>query len=72
MARGELVIVVSGAPAAGGAALELDAGSLLRALLQELPPSQAAKIAAHLTGAKRSELYEAALEIGRMAGPEKG
>ena len=72
MARGELVIVVSGAPAAGGAALELDAGSLLRALLQELPPSQAAKIAAHLTGSKRSELYDAALQIGRVPGPEKG
>jgi probable S-adenosylmethionine-dependent methyltransferase, YraL family len=72
MARGELVIVVSGAPAAGGAALELDADALLRALLQELSPSQAAKIAAHLTGGKRGELYEAALQIGRMAGPEKG
>jgi len=72
MVRGELVIVVSGAPAAGGAALELDADSLLRALLQELSPSRAAKIAAHVTGGKRSELYEAALQIGRMAGPEKG
>jgi len=72
MARGELVIVVSGAPADKAAALEFEADSLLRALLQELSPSQAAKIAAHLTGAKRSELYEAALEIGRMAGPEKG
>jgi 16S rRNA (cytidine1402-2'-O)-methyltransferase len=72
MARGELVIVVSGAPAAGGAALELGADSVLRALLQELSPSQAAKIAAHLTGAKRSELYEAALQIGRVSGPEKG
>jgi 16S rRNA (cytidine1402-2'-O)-methyltransferase len=72
MARGELVIVVSGAPAATGAALELDAESLLRALLQELPPAQAAKIAARLTGGKRSELYEAALQIGRVAGPQKG
>ena len=71
MARGEIVIVVSGAPAAGDAALELDADSLLRALLQELPPSQAAKIAAHLTGGKRSELYEAALQIGRVAGPRR-
>jgi 16S rRNA (cytidine1402-2'-O)-methyltransferase len=71
MARGEIVIVVSGAPAAG-AALELNADSLLRALLQELSPSQAAKIAAHLTGSKRSELYEAALQIGRVAGKQKG
>ena len=71
MARGEIVIVVSGAPAAG-AALELNADALLRALLQELSPSQAAKIAAHLTGGKRSDLYEAALQIGRMPGEKKG
>jgi 16S rRNA (cytidine1402-2'-O)-methyltransferase len=71
MARGEIVIVVSGAPAAG-TALELNADSLLRALLEELPPSQAARIAAHLTGGKRSELYEAALQIGRVAGEKKG
>jgi 16S rRNA (cytidine1402-2'-O)-methyltransferase len=71
MARGEIVIVVSGAPTAG-AALELNADALLRALLRELPPSQAAKVAAHLTGGKRSELYEAALQIGRVAGEKKG
>jgi 16S rRNA (cytidine1402-2'-O)-methyltransferase len=71
MARGEIVIVVSGAPTAG-TALELNADALLRALLQELPPSQAAKVAAHLTGGKRSELYEAALQIGRVAGEKKG
>jgi 16S rRNA (cytidine1402-2'-O)-methyltransferase len=71
MARGEIVIVVSGAPPAG-TALELNADSLLRALLQELPPSQAAKVAAHLTGGKRSELYEAALQIGQVAGTKKG
>lgn len=71
MSRGEIVIVVSGAPAAA-TALELNADSLLRALLQELPPSQAAKIAAHLTGGKRSELYEAAMQIGRVAGEKNG
>jgi 16S rRNA (cytidine1402-2'-O)-methyltransferase len=71
MARGEIVIVVSGAPKAA-TALELDVDSLLRALLQELSPSQAAKIAAHLTGGKRNELYEAALQIGRVAGEKKG
>ena len=68
MARGEIVIVVTGAPAAGAAALEFDADSLLRALLQELSPSQAAKIAARLTGAKRSDLYDTALEIGSVPG----
>jgi 16S rRNA (cytidine1402-2'-O)-methyltransferase len=63
MTRGEIVIVVSGAPAAS-TALQLDADALLRALLEELSPSQAAKVAARVTGGKRSELYEAALRLG--------
>ena len=46
-------------------ARELDSDALLRALLQELSPSQAAKVAAHVTGGKRSELYEAALRLGK-------
>jgi 16S rRNA (cytidine1402-2'-O)-methyltransferase len=71
MTRGEIVIVVSGAPAASGA-LELDSETLLRALLEELPPSQAAKIAARLSGAKRGDLYEAALRIGKVPEEKKG
>lgn len=71
MARGEIVIVVSGASTTS-AALELNADTLLRALLQELPPSQAAKIAARLTGGKRGDLYEAALQIGRVGEEKKG
>lgn len=67
MARGEIVIVVSGAPTAS-TALELDVATLLRALLQELSPSQAAKIAARLTGGRRSELYETALHLGQVPG----
>ena len=51
---------------------ELDTETLLRALLGELPPSQAAKIAAHLTGGRRSDLYEAALRLGRAPGARKG
>jgi len=64
MSRGEIVIVVSGAPTTS-TALELDSDALLRALLEELSPSQAAKVAAHITGGKRSELYEAALRLGK-------
>jgi 16S rRNA (cytidine1402-2'-O)-methyltransferase len=71
MTRGEIVIVVSGASTTS-AALELNIETLLRALLQELSPSQAAKIAAHLTGGKRGDLYEAALQIGRVAQEKKG
>jgi 16S rRNA (cytidine1402-2'-O)-methyltransferase len=62
MSRGELVIVVSGAPATN-TARELDSDALLRALLDELSPSQAAKVAAHVTGLKRSDLYDAALRM---------
>ena len=68
MTRGEIVIVVSGAPSTS-AALELDSDALLRALLEELSPSQAAKVAARITGRKRSELYEAALKV---PGEKKG
>ena len=62
MTRGEIVIVVSGAPSTS-AAVDLDSDALLRALLEELSPSQAAKVAARITGRKRSELYEAALKV---------
>ena len=57
MTRGELVIVVSGAPATNEA-VDIDSDKLLRVLREELSPSQAAKIAARITGRKRSELYE--------------
>jgi 16S rRNA (cytidine1402-2'-O)-methyltransferase len=48
----------------------LDANRLLRALLEELPPSQAARIAAHLTGAKRSDIYDLALTLATPKRPE--
>jgi 16S rRNA (cytidine1402-2'-O)-methyltransferase len=69
MARGEIVIVVAGAaPAEPGPQTTLSAERVLRALLDDLPPSQAAKIAARLTGEKRSELYSLAVQL---AGADK-
>ncbi len=62
LSRGELVFVVEGAPPAATQGASLDAGQLLSALLEELPASQAAKIAARITGGKRAELYELALQ----------
>jgi 16S rRNA (cytidine1402-2'-O)-methyltransferase len=62
--RGEFVLVVAGAPAAADA----DAASrdrVLRALLAELPLSQAVKLAAEITGGRRNELYDRALELDR-------
>jgi 16S rRNA (cytidine1402-2'-O)-methyltransferase len=63
MSRGELVIIVSGNPAAPSSAQALNAEQLLRALAEELPPSQAAKIAAKLTGEKRGDLYARAMQL---------
>lgn len=64
MSRGEIVIIVSGNPAPPSSAQALNADQLLRALLEELSPSQAAKIAAKLTGEKRSDLYARATQFG--------
>lgn len=64
MSRGEIVIIVSGNPAPPGSAHALNADQLLRALLEELSPSQAAKVAAKLTGEKRSDLYARATQFG--------
>ncbi|HEY5756173.1 MAG TPA: 16S rRNA (cytidine(1402)-2'-O)-methyltransferase [Steroidobacter sp.] len=63
MARGEIVIVVSGNPVEASAAQSLNADQLLRALLDELSPSQAAKVAAKLSGEKRSDLYARAMQL---------
>ena len=66
MTRGELVVLVAGAPAPSDAAVaqaSREAERVLRALLAELPVSQAARLAAELTGRSRSELYTRALEI---------
>ncbi len=66
-ARGEFVLIVAGAEARAEEAV-LEADALLRALLEELPASRAAKVAARLTGARRGELYERALELAGARG----
>jgi 16S rRNA (cytidine1402-2'-O)-methyltransferase len=73
MARGEIVIVVRGelidaAESAGAQAAE--ARRVVDVLLTELPVSQAARLAAQLTGLSRKELYEHALQAARESAPE--
>jgi 16S rRNA (cytidine1402-2'-O)-methyltransferase len=67
-ARGEITVVVEGAPRREEDDLpreRLDA--TLTVLLTELSPSKAAALAARLTGAKRNDAYARALEISKAA-----
>ena len=58
--QGEFVIVL--APGEGKSAAALDADRVLEALLDALPPSDAAKLAARITGLPKAVLYRKALE----------
>jgi 16S rRNA (cytidine1402-2'-O)-methyltransferase len=63
--RGEFVLLVDAPPqsveAAGAATI--DARRLLTALIDELPPARAARVAAALTGLPRDTLYAQAVEL---------
>lgn len=59
--RGEFVLVIAGAPPAASAVGEVE--GLLRQLLEELPPSAAARLAARISGLPKKDLYQLALEI---------
>ena len=60
-ARGELTCVIGPAPeAAPPARTGLAGAEIARLLADELPPAQAARLAARITGEPRAELYAAA------------
>ena len=62
MSRGEIVLVVEGATGVPeSASLEID--KVLKALLKLHSPSQAAALAAQITGARRNECYARALAL---------
>lgn len=62
--RGEIVLVIAGAPAPAAGADGPDLEAVLDALLAELPPARAAAVAARLTGVTRRAAYRAALARG--------
>ncbi len=64
-ARGEIVLVVAGAPARAGEDAHAELTRVLEVLLGELPLKQAAHLAARLTGARDNEAYRRALELKR-------
>jgi hypothetical protein len=55
--------VLAAGEAPGPAAL--DAGHVLGVLLESLAPSEAARMAARITGLSRRELYRKALELAK-------
>ncbi len=60
--RGELTVVVQGAPAEARAIDEALLRRAVELLVKELPPGRAAAVAAQLTGASRSAAYALALQ----------
>jgi len=60
---GEFVILIHGVPRAEREAVDEEAERVLRILLEELPVSQAAALAAKITGLKKNRLYEYALNL---------
>jgi 16S rRNA (cytidine1402-2'-O)-methyltransferase len=66
--RGEITVVVEGAPRADAdAAPRAQRDATLIVLLSELAPSKAAALAVRLIGAKRNEAYARAMELARQA-----
>lgn len=59
--KGEFVVMVEGAQAKSEG-LSAEATSIMQTLLTELPPNKAAKLTAQITGLKKKELYQWALE----------
>ena len=59
-ARGEIVLLIGGAPQVH---LETDLDRVLRVLLAELPLKQAASLAASLSGVRDNEAYKRALQL---------
>ncbi len=69
--RGEFVLLVEGQRATDDPAIS-DARRVLKTLLEELPVSQAAALAAKITGMKKNALYQLALDLQAQDNSEAG
>ena len=61
--KGEVVLLVEGAPKIEEDKISIDVTLLLSTLAEELPSKQAAGLAAKLTGRKKNELYDLLLQL---------
>jgi len=66
LTRGELTVVVAGAEDRDSATEQAQLAELLPKLLKHLSPSQAASLAAELTGLPRNACYRLALELTKV------
>ena len=66
--KGELVLVVAGAPRVVERSLDAATRHTLAMLLEELPLKQAAALAARITGHKKNLLYDEALRLREAGG----
>lgn len=69
-ARGEITLVLEGAPAATGAPDDAFVRRALQLLRDELPTARAAAVVAQLTGRRKADVYAMALGEGSGATPE--
>lgn len=70
--RGEIVLVIAGAPEAATTTGAFELDRVLELLLAELPPTRAAAVAARLTGMPRREVYARAMEMAEKRAQEQG
>jgi 16S rRNA (cytidine1402-2'-O)-methyltransferase len=61
--KGEMVVLVHGAPESDTATSEAEAARILKLLLEDLPLSQASALAAKITGLKKKQLYQIGLSF---------
>ncbi len=62
--KGEIVLLLAGAPGDEGGDDDSEARRILGVLLEELPLSQASVLAARITGLKKKQLYRLGLALG--------